>query len=86
MARISRQPEADTLKQAGEAFSQMFSGMKKVTVIAPGKLKLTTVATGKLVWVSGPNGEPPISAKLEDGEMEMEVYAAKIGGKWTLAR
>ncbi len=51
-----------------------------------GSLQMHLIADGQLVWVTGKGFSRFLKGKGGESETEADVYLARIGGNWTLAR
>ncbi|MFA4828208.1 MAG: hypothetical protein WC855_09945 [Thermodesulfovibrionales bacterium] len=67
-------------------FSMLKSDKAKFTPIDTDGAKLQLVAENRLVLVTAKDGKSPLIAKSESGEYVVDIYLARINGKWVVAR
>jgi hypothetical protein len=82
----------DPKRASEEASKELQSSMAELPKTAktepfdPKALRFVPMAGGKLVKVTGDKGQPPVVIKEKDGETSFEIFAARIGGTWTIVR
>ena len=88
LARLAGQPVTPAeQKENIQMFAQMLKAPGlKMSFVAPAQLAYRLVAQNKVVEVTGPGGKAPITGKQKDSTLSMEIYAAKIDGRWVLVR
>jgi len=67
-------------------FSMLKSDKAKFAPIDTEGAKLQLVAENRLVLVTAKDGKAPLIAKTESGEYVVDIYLARINGKWAVAR
>jgi len=73
-------------KETKGYFSMLKSEKAKFTPIDTAGAKLQLVAENRLVLVTAKDGTPPLIAKSPSGEYVVDIYLARINGKWVVAR
>lgn len=73
-------------KETKGYFSMLKSEKAKFTPIDTAGAKLLLVAENRLVLVTAKDGKAPLIAKSASGEYVVDLYLARINGKWVVAR
>lgn len=78
---------SDIKEDVKETVKMWNSEKAKFQPIDIASVKMILVAENRVIWVTDKRGKPVLRAKSsKGGEFSNDVYIARIGGKWVLAR